>query len=89
MLSLSIDADSAITGSTARMNTRRIHREKMLRDDIFWLETRIEQLQAGTDNHDRRLAECYRRLLQQRQTQLATGRGAAGARADCWQEYFA
>lgn len=66
------------------MTARRVHRERMLRDDIFWLETRIQQLQSAGDNRDRRLAECYRNLLRQRHTQLES-RPCPGA----WQEYFA
>ena len=70
------------------MTPRRIHREKMLRDDIFWLETRIQQLQAAPGARDRRLADCYRKLLQQRQVQLDSGIGTGGDCGDCWQEYF-
>lgn len=71
------------------MTPRRIHREKMLRDDIFWLETRIQQLQTARGDRDRRLADCYRKLLRQRQVQLDSRVGAGGNGGDCWQEYFA
>lgn len=71
------------------MAPRRVHREKMLRDDIFWLETRIQQLQTARSNRDRRLANCYRRLLQQRQVQLDSRVGGGAPCAGCWQEYFA
>ena len=71
------------------MTPRRVHREKMLRDDIVWLESRIQQLQGATANRDRRLADCYRKLLHQRHRQLESRVGAGGARAGCWQEYFA
>jgi hypothetical protein len=71
------------------MTPRRIHREKMLRDDIFWLETRIQQLQTARGDRDRRLADCYRKLLRQRQVQLDSRVGAGGNCGDCWQEYFA
>lgn len=70
------------------MTPRRIHREKMLRDDIFWLETRIRQLQTTRVNRDRRLADCYRKLLQQRQIQLQSRSSRNGQCAGCWQEYF-
>ena len=70
------------------MTPRRIHREKMLRDDIFWLETRIEQLHAARSSRDRRLADCYRRLLQQRQAQLDSRVGGGAPCTGCWQEYF-
>lgn len=70
------------------MTPPRIHREKMLRDDIFWLETRIQQLQAASGKRDRRLADCYRRLLQQREMQLDSRLGGGAASAGCWQEYF-
>lgn len=70
------------------MTPRRLHREKMLRDDIRWLETRIHALQAASEPDERRRADCYRRLLQQRRIQLESGRGAGGICAGCWPEYF-
>ena len=70
------------------MTAKRIHREKMLRDDILWLETRINELQASSEACDRRRADCYRTLLQQRRNQLEAENGADGACAGCWQEYF-
>ena len=70
------------------MTPRRIHREKMLRDDILWLETRIRELQAASEAGERRRAECYCRLLQQRRIQLESGTGADGLCAGCWPEYF-
>ena len=70
------------------MTPRRIHREKMLRDDIFWLESQISQLQAASDNRDRRLADCYRKLLVQRHMQLESRVGADDNCPGCWQEYF-
>lgn len=70
------------------MTARWIHRDKMLRDDIFWLETRIQQLQTTRGTRDRRLADCYRKLLQQRELQLASRPGAGPGRDGCWQEYF-
>jgi len=71
------------------MTPRRVHREKMLRDDIFWLETRIQQLQTARGDRERRLADCYRKLLQQRQVQLDSRVDPGGPCAGCWQEYFA
>ena len=70
------------------MTPRRIHREKMLRDDIFWLESRIEQLEANSNSSERRLARCYQKLLAQRQLQLDSRVGPGGACAGCWSEYF-
>lgn len=71
------------------MTAKRVHREKMLRDDIFWLETRIEQLEANSNSSERRLARCYQKLLQERQLQLDARVGTGGPCAGCWPEYFA
>lgn len=70
------------------MTPRRMHREQMLRDDILWLESRIGELRLSAEAGDRRRADCYRALVQQRRTQLEFGNGADGICTGCWQEYF-
>ena len=68
-----------------RMSARPAHTEKILRDDIRWLESRIAELETAGSNSERRLAQCYQKLLGQRQRQLATLDGSCPG---CWQDYF-
>ena len=68
-----------------RMNARPAHTEKILRDDIRWLESRIAELEAAGSSSERRLAKCYQKLLGQRRRQLATLDSACPG---CWQDYF-
>jgi len=67
------------------MTSRTAHTEKILCDDIRWLESRIHQLQAATSAGERKLAISYQKLLRQRRRQLATMNGSC---AGCWQDYF-
>jgi len=61
------------------------HTDKILRDDIHWLEGRIHQLQAAAGASERKLAICYQKLLRQRKRQLASMDGSC---PDCWQDFF-
>lgn len=80
---------SAVESDTERnhpeMKSRPAHTEKILRDDIGWLESRIAQLEAADGASERRLAGCYQKLLRQRQRQLATLDDTCPG---CWQDYF-
>lgn len=67
------------------MTARPAHTEKILRDDIRWLESRIAALDAADAACERRLARCYETLLDQRRRQLATLDGGCPG---CWQDYF-
>ena len=84
----------SLPGATAQNHTERdfvtmkarpAHTEKILRDDIRWLESRIAELEAADAACERRLARCYRTLLDQRRRQLATLDGSCPG---CWQDYF-
>ena len=74
--------------SGSGMNPRPAHTQQILRDDIRWLEGRIQQLAAASDSTDAKLASCYQKLLRQRQHQLASRSGPDGACCGCWQDYF-
>jgi hypothetical protein len=60
----------------------------ILRDDIRWLEYRIRELYDSHGERERRLADCYQKLLRQRRQQLSAGDGRHGAFAACWNDYF-
>lgn len=83
---------AATAPATARsdpgMKSRPVHTEQILRDDIRWLQGRIQQLRATDGASERRLADCYRKLLRQRQHQLASGGGPGGVSTGCWQDYL-
>jgi hypothetical protein len=60
----------------------------ILRDDIRWLENRIRELYDSHGERERKLADCYQKLLRQRRQQLSAGDGRHGAFAACWNDYF-
>ena len=60
----------------------------VLRDDICWLEERIRELYDSHGERERKLADCYQKLLRQRRQQLCAGDGRHGAFAACWNDYF-
>ena len=64
------------------------HIEKILRDDIGWLESRVQQLEATNGVNERRLAGCYEKLLEQRRRQLASSVSEDDICPGCWEEYF-
>ncbi len=70
------------------MKPRPAHTQQILRDDIRWLEGRIQQLAAANGTRDAKLARCYQKLLRQRQHQLASRGGRNGVCPGCWQDYF-
>lgn len=72
-------------GNRPAMKSRPAHTEQILRDDIGWLEGRIAELEAADSATERRLAACYRKLLEQRRYQLASMDGSCPG---CWQDYF-
>jgi len=61
------------------------HTDKILRDNIHWLKDRVQRLEAAAGASERKLADCYRKLLRQRERQLAS---MGGICPDCWQDYF-
>ena len=67
------------------MKPKAAHTQQILRDDIRWLEERIQGL-AGAG--DARLADCYQKLLRQGQQRLASRGGRDGICPGCWQDYF-
>ncbi len=67
------------------MKPRAAHTQQILRDDIRWLEERIQRL-AGAGNT--RLAGCYQKLLRQGQQRLASRGDRDGICPGCWQDYF-
>jgi hypothetical protein len=73
------------TGNPPGMKSRQAHTDKILGDDISWLESRIDQLAAAGSASERRLAVCYQKLLRQRRRQLASLDGTCPG---CWQDYF-
>lgn len=79
------DVDPDTTTHESRMTARPAHTEKILRDDLVWLESRIAELEAGDSVSERRLAQCYHKLLDQRRRQLAALDGSCPG---CWQDYF-
>ena len=64
------------------------HTLEILRDDIGWLECQVQQLESTNGASERKLANCYQKLLRQRQHQLATRDRQDGTCPGCWQEYF-
>ncbi len=70
------------------MKPRPAHRQQILRDDIRWLEGRIQQLAPASNSNDAKLASCYQTLLHQRQRQLASRGSRDGVCPGCWQDYF-
>ena len=70
------------------MNTRREYTDKILRDDIGWLEIQVQQLGTASRAGERKLAGCYQKLLQQRQYQLTSRDSQGGICPGCWQDYF-
>ncbi len=70
------------------MKPRPAHTQQILRDDIRWLEGRIEDLAAANGASDAKLADCYQKLLRQRRHQLASRDSRNGACPGCWQDYF-
>ncbi len=85
-MSIQLAATEAATArSDPGMKSRPAHTQQILRDDIRWLEGRIQQLAGASDA---KLASCYRKLLRQRLHQLASRGGRDGACPGCWQDYF-
>jgi hypothetical protein len=85
-MSLQPSAVAADTeGNHPAIESRPAHTEKILRDDIGWLERRIAELEAADSATERRLARCYEKLLCQRRRQLACMDGDSPG---CWQDYF-
>ena len=70
------------------MKPRPAHMQQILRDDIRWLEGRIQQLAATNGASERKLATCYQKLLRQRQHQLKSRDHRDGICPGCWQDYF-
>jgi len=70
------------------MKSRPANMEQILRDDIRWLEDRVQQLGATDGASERRLADCYQKLLRQRRHQLACRGGPNGVSPGCWQDYL-
>ena len=70
------------------MKSRLAHMEQILRDDIRWLEDRVQQLGTGDGASERRRADCYQKLLHQRRHQLACRGGPDGVSAGRWQDYL-
>ena len=81
---------AAIESATARidpeMNSRSTHAEEILRNDISWLESRIQRLEAAGSARERKLSNCYQNLLRQRQRQLASRGSQDGVCLGCWQD---
>ena len=84
-LQLAAAETTTTTRSGAGMKPRPTHTQQILRDDIRWLEGRIQQLAAAGDT---RLGSCYQKLLHQRQHRLASRSGRDGICPGCWQDYF-
>lgn len=80
--------ESTTTRSDPGMKSRPAHTDKILRDDISWLESRIQQLEAASSASERKLATCYQKLLRQRQRLLASRGSQDGVWPGCWQDYF-
>ena len=70
------------------MNSSPTHTERILRNDISWLERRIERLAATDSTRERKLSDCYQNLLRQRQQQLASKASQDGVCLGCWQDYI-
>ncbi len=70
------------------MNARPTHTDNMLIDDVSWLESRVQRLEIANDARERKLVDCYQKLLHQRQHQLAYRDGQDGVHCGCWQDYF-
>ena len=73
------------------MKTRPEYTENILRDDISWLEIQVRQLgtaSGASGAGERTLADCYQKLLRQRQHQLAYRDSHDGICPGCWQDYF-
>jgi hypothetical protein len=64
------------------------HRVEILRDDIRWLESRIQQLQHSNGARAYTLTDCYRKLLHQRQQQLVSRQGPRASCPGCWHDYL-
>ena len=79
--------DTGDIGSASAMKSRPTHTLEILRDDIYWLETQIQQLTAGNGSCERKLADCYRRLLGQRKQQLASAGPPDAGCPGCWHDY--
>lgn len=77
-----VAVDSA--GNDPAIEPKAAHTERILRDDIGWLEKRIAELEAAGNGTEHRLALCYEKLLIQRRRQLA----AADAFPGCWRDYL-
>lgn len=75
-------------GSAYPMKPRPTHTLEILRDDIRWLETQIQQLTASNGSCERKLADCYRRLLGQRKRQLASAGPLDASCPGCWHDYL-
>jgi hypothetical protein len=68
--------------------SRTDHTLHILRDDIRWLESRVQQLQDSNGERERKLAGCYEKLLGQRRQQLAGGNAGGGVCHGCWDDYI-
>jgi hypothetical protein len=77
--------ESTTTRSDPGMKPRPAHTQQILRDDIRWLEGRIQHLTVAGDA---KLAACYQKLLRQRQQRLASRGDRDGVCPGCWQDYF-
>ena len=74
--------------STSATKSRPTHTLEILRDDICWLETQIQQLTASNSSCERKLADCYRGLLRQRKQQLASAGPLDAGCPGCWHDYL-
>ncbi len=70
------------------MNSSPTHTERILRNDISWLESRIHRLEAAGTVGEHKLSNCYQKLLRQRQQQLASKASQDGVCLSCWQDYI-
>jgi len=78
--------ESATTRIDPEMKSGPAHTEKILRNDISWLEGRIQRLEAAGSARERKLSNCYQNLLRQRQRQLASRGSRDGVCLGCWQD---
>ncbi len=78
--------ESTTTRSDPGMKPGPAHTDSILRDDIRWLESRIQQLEATSRASGYR--QLLSKLLRQRQHQLASRANQDGICPGCWQDYF-
>ena len=70
------------------MKTNPEYTDKILRDDINWLEIQVQQLGTASSAGERKLADRYQKLLRQRTHQLASRDKQTGICPGCWQDYL-